>query len=293
MMVHLESSDFVRFLTVFLENRLPGLSKKHLRSRLLLDGKKERMYKITLIQIGTALLLLALLGGCSFPQPSPASNPQANPLTLIPSITKAAASANTPTPMVAPTIERSLRAYAFQHRILIGAAVDYDPLFQDKLYAQTLSREFSILTPENAMKFGVIHPAQNVYVFSEADAIVAFAKQNGMQVRGHTLVWHNQLPQWLVDGNFTRDEMIAILKDHIMAVVGHYRGQVTVWDVVNEAVDDNGSLRDSIWLKTIGPEYMDMAFNWAHEADPQAQLFYNDYGNEDLGKKSNAIYALV
>jgi endo-1,4-beta-xylanase len=143
------------------------------------------------------------------------------------------------------------------------------------------------------MKFNTIHPSQNVYDFSQADAIVNFAKQQGMQVRGHTLVWHNQLPQWLTNGNFTRDEMIAILKNHIMTVVGHYRGQVVAWDVVNEAVNDDGSLRDSIWLKSIGPEYMDMAFTWAHQADPQAQLFYNDYGNEDLGTKSNAIYALL
>lgn len=255
------------------------------------------MDKRTFLRTATGLLLAALLGGCTFPQKASPFNPQTHPTSLPSLAAPPPSSSSTSEPPPAnspvPTIEQSLRAAAFAHGILIGTAVDYDPLSQDKLYATTLSREFSILTPENAMKFAVIHPSQNVYDFSQADAIVGFAKQQGMQVRGHTLVWHNQLPQWLTNGTFTRDEMIAILKDHILKVVGHYRGQVAAWDVVNEAVDDDGSLRNSIWLKSIGPEYMDMAFTWAHEADPQAELFYNDFGNEDLGTKSNAIYALV
>lgn len=255
----------------------------------------------TLIQVASSFLLLSLLGGCGFARQIPTSNSAVNPTAPIPSTpvpallspTQVATPANTFPSTIIPGAQPSLRPYASQRDILIGAAVSDPPLFQDKLYAQTLSREFSLLVPENAMKFDAIHPSQNGYDFSEADAIVTFAKQNGMQVRGHTLVWGNQLPPWLIDGNFTRDEMIAILKDHIMTVVGHYRGQVGAWDVVNEAVDDNGSLKNTFWLKAIGPGYIDMAFTWAHEADPQAQLFYNDYGNEDLKEKSNAIYALV
>jgi endo-1,4-beta-xylanase len=234
---------------------------------------QKRILKKTLPHIFRGLLLALLLGGCTSTQQLPPSNTLANP--------------------TAPTAEQSLRLYASQRGTLIGTAVAYTPLTQDKLYAQTLAREFSILTPENAMKFDAVHLSENTYDFSQADAIVQFAEQNGMQVRGHTLVWHNQLPQWLTGGNFTHDQLIAILKDHILTVVGHYRGKAAAWDVVNEAVDDNGSLRDSIWLKTIGPEYIDMAFNWAHQADPQAQLFYNDYDNADLGTKSNAIYALL
>jgi endo-1,4-beta-xylanase len=168
------------------------------------------------------------------------------------------------------------------------------PLQSEALYAETLAREFSMLTPENAMKFESLHPGRDCYDFGRADAIVDFAQAHGMQVRGHTLVWHNQLPRWLTEGNWTRDELIEILREHIMTVVGRYRGRVVAWDVVNEALaDDGSSLRDTIWLRGIGPEYIDMAFRWAHEADPDALLFYNDWGGEGQGCKSDAIYALA
>jgi len=177
--------------------------------------------------------------------------------------------------------------------VQLGTAVAVEPLRDDELYTQILRSEFEVLTAEDAMKFGSLQPSRGRYDFSSADAIVSFAEANNMQVRGHTLVWHMQLPSWLEDGNFTRDELIAILKEHITTVVEHYRGRVSAWDVVNEAVDDDGSLKDTIWLRGIGPEYIDMAFRWAHEADPQAKLFYNDYGGEGLGRKPQAIYTLV
>jgi endo-1,4-beta-xylanase len=190
--------------------------------------------------------------------------------------------------------ELSLRALAEIRDIQIGAAVAARPLQSEALYTETLAREFSMLTPENAMKFESLHPDRDRYDFGNADAIVDFAEAHGMQVRGHTLVWHNQLPRWLTEGNWTRDELIEILREHIMTVVGRYRGRVVAWDVVNEAVaDDGSSLRDSIWLRGIGPEYIDMAFRWAHEADPDALLFYNDWGGEGQGPKCDAIYALV
>jgi endo-1,4-beta-xylanase len=258
------------------------------------EQKKKMLTKILHVTARGAILI-SLLGGCGPSRYVPTYNPQANSTTPIQTKNTPSSSPPTelPTQAVVPTAEPSLRASALQHGLLIGSAVSYPALIQDPLYSQTLSREFSILTPENAMKFDAIHPSQKVYDFSEADAIVTFAKQHGMQVRGHTLVWDQALPKWLTARNFNRDEMIGILKDHILTVVGHYRGQVAAWDVVNEAVADNGSLRDSIWLRTIGPEYIEMAFAWAHEADPRAQLFYNDYGNQDLGGKSNAIYALM
>lgn len=240
-----------------------------------------------------AAVLSLLFAGCASPQPTATSNPPSS--TAVPTSLPIEIPTSTiiPSPTVVPTEAQSLRAFAFQRGIQIGAAVSSMPLFKDKAYAQTLAREFSMLVPENAMKFDALHPGQSGYDFTEADALVKFAMQNGMQVRGHTLVWHNQLPDWVTKGSFTRDEAIAILKDHIMTVVGHYRGQVAAWDVVNEAVNDDGSLRDSIWLQTIGPDYIDMAFTWAHEADPDAKLFYNDYSNEDMGKKSDAIYNLL
>jgi len=187
----------------------------------------------------------------------------------------------------------SLRSLAQGRGIQIGAAVAARSLWAETLYAETLGREFSMITPENAMKFGPLHPGRDSYDFGDADSIVDFARSRGMEVRGHTLVWHNQLPGWLMGKSWERHELIEILREHIMAVVGRYRGRVVAWDVVNEAVADDGSLRDAIWLRGIGPDYIDMAFRWAHEADPQARLFYNDYGGEGLGRKSDAIYDLV
>src|SRR5690606_5078017 len=138
-----------------------------------------------------------------------------------------------------------------------------------------------------AMKFGPLRPSRNTFNFNAADALIDFAEANDMQVRGHTLLWHNQNPDWLNNGNFSRDEMIEIMREHITTVVGRYRGRIVAWDVVNEAIADNGQLRNTIWLQTIGPEYIEMAFEFAHEADPQALLFYNDYNAEGSGTKSD------
>jgi endo-1,4-beta-xylanase len=177
----------------------------------------------------------------------------------------------------------------------VGAAVNMSPFRNETAYTQTLGREFNMLVAENAMKFDAIHPAQNTYNFTDADALVAYAEANNMAVRGHTLVWHNQLPGWLTGGNFTRDQVIAIMRDHIMTVVGRYRGRILAWDVVNEAVsDNNGQLRtDSFWSQRIGPEYIAMAFQFARQADPSAILYYNDYSAEGAGAKSDAVFNLV
>ncbi len=187
----------------------------------------------------------------------------------------------------------SLRSLAQRRRMHIGAAVAARPLREEAVYAQTLGRELSMLTPESAMKFGVLHPRRDRYDFDDADAIVNFAIANAMRVHGHTLVWHEQVPPWLVGVEYTRDELIEILREHIWTVVGRFRGRVATWDVVNEAIIGDGSLRDTIWFRGIGPEYIDLVFRWAHEADSQARLFYNDYGGEVLNRKSDAIYNLV
>jgi endo-1,4-beta-xylanase len=185
-----------------------------------------------------------------------------------------------------------LRSLADENGILIGAAVGASYL-NEALYAQTLSREFNILTTENALKFEPVHPSRGMYTFSDADAIISFAESHNMKVRGHTLVWHQQLPGWIIGGTFTHEEWINILHDHITTVVSRYRGRIYAWDVVNEAIDDSGSLRNTVWLQGIGPEYIKLAFEWAHEADPQALLFYNEYGASGTGVKSDAVYNLV
>lgn len=188
---------------------------------------------------------------------------------------------------------QSLRYLASQRGLLIGAAVDTDALQSDAEYSQTLAREFSMVVPENVMKFSRIHPQPEIYDFSAADALISFAATNGMLVRGHTLVWDQEVPQWVNTGNSTKEQLQQILHDHISNVVTHYKGKVAAWDVVNEAIGDDGQLRDSVWLRGIGPEYIDLAFRWAHEADPNALLFYNDYNAEGSGAKSDAVYSLV
>jgi endo-1,4-beta-xylanase len=187
----------------------------------------------------------------------------------------------------------SLRQTAGLRGLMVGTAVEPGFLAADASYRSIVSDEFSTLTPENVMKFDHIHPARESYSFCDSDALLSYAAANHMQVRGHTLVWHQQLPEWLSRGEFSREELITILRDHIHTVVGRYRGQIAAWDVVNEAFESDGSLRDSLWLRGIGPEYIEMAFGWAHQADPDALLFYNDFGAEALGAKSDAIYGLL
>lgn len=186
-----------------------------------------------------------------------------------------------------------LRDLAEQRGIWIGSCVASSPLAGEAVYSQTLAREFDVVTPENDMKWAPIHPARDRYDFSKADAIVNFAAANGMSVHGHTLAWYNQNPAWLTAGTFSRDESIAILREHIATVVGRYAGTIAAWDVVNEAVGDNAALRKTFWLDHIGPDYLAIAFQAAAEADPQAKLLYNDYAAEAMNAKSNAVFRLI
>src|SRR5579863_734062 len=140
----------------------------------------------------------------------------------------------------------ALRSGAENRGIMMGAEVAAEPLKNDTAYAQTLAREYNMLVPGNAMKFGPLRPTRSEFAFGDADSIADFAAAHNMKVRGHTLVWHNQIPKWLIDGNFSGDEVSAILSEHIRALVGRYRGRIYAWDVVNEAIDDNTKkLRDT------------------------------------------------
>lgn len=182
---------------------------------------------------------------------------------------------------------------AEKQQFLIGAAANYKRLASDKEYRNILSKEFNVMTVENDLKFINVHPAKDRYNFYNADKLIEFAKEHNIKVRGHTLVWHGGLPQWLKEGNYTKTEMEQILKQHIQKVVGHYRGEIYAWDVVNEAFNNDGSLRDTIWLEAIGPDYIKKSFRWAHAADPNAVLFYNDYGIGAFNKKSDAVYKML
>jgi len=177
--------------------------------------------------------------------------------------------------------------------IRFGAAVNVEALNTDAAYAQLLAREFNFVTPENAMKFSVVHPERERYDFTQADALIAFAEAHAMQVNGHVLVWHQQLPDWLTQGQFSQDELKTILREHIQTLVTRYHGRVASWDVAAEAIGEDGQPRDTFWSRGIGPDYLALAFRWAHEADPQAHLRYNDYGGEGTGAKADGIYRLV
>src|SRR5262245_54450001 len=142
------------------------------------------------------------------------------------------------------------------------------------------------------MKWGPVHPAEDRWDFEPADRLVAFAEAHGMAVHGHALVWHRQLPPWL-DPGMTPRRMAGVLAGHIETLVGRYRGRVTAWDVLNEALADAGGLRRTASLREVGPGYIAQAFRLAHAADPDARLYYNDYGAEGGGVKADAVHALV
>jgi endo-1,4-beta-xylanase len=218
----------------------------------------------------------------------------------------------------AQTLPTTLRRAAAPIPLLVGAAADGsdvnpDPLTTDPSYAATLSTQYNMLEAENAMKWGGLHPnppgSANEYNFSTGDELVSFAQANGMKVRGHNLCWYAYNPTWLTSGGYSSAQLYTILQNHITTVVNHYKGQVFAWDVVNEAIDDNsGALRDSIWydqpgIGLTGSGYIEQAFRWAHAADPNALLFYNEYSIEDQycsngvssgdGTKFPALYAMV
>jgi len=160
-------------------------------------------------------------------------------------------------------------------------------------FRSVLAREYNLLTPENDMKFDHVHPAQGTFRYTGADSLVAFAEANNMKVRGHTLVWHQQLPSWLTNGTWTQNDVSLMLQDHIKQVVEHFKGHVVAWDVVNEALNDDGTLRSSFWSNYLGRGYIETAFTAAHLADPDAVLFYNDYNIEGVNQKSDSVYAMV
>jgi endo-1,4-beta-xylanase len=176
---------------------------------------------------------------------------------------------------------------------LIGTAVDLPQLDTDPEYAAILAREFNSVTPENALKWERVEPARGHYDFAAADEIVAFAQAHDQKIRGHTLVWHSQLPTWLSGGTFTPSQLSDILQSHIALEMGRYKGKIHAWDVVNEPFAEDGTLRDNIWRNGLGSGYIADAFRWARGADPTAKLYINDFNIEGINPKSDAMYELV
>ncbi len=196
---------------------------------------------------------------------------------------------------------------AFAEQFRVGAAIGTQQIMDEHAAALKLvARQFNTITPENLLKWAEVHPQPDQYNFEPADRFVKWGEEHDMFIVGHTLVWHNQTPEWVfegLDGNpLDRETALARMKEHIDAVVGRYRGRIHAWDVVNEAIDDDGRLRTGPvgvpgrrgepWHAAIGDDYIEKAFEFAHAADPDAELYYNDF-NEWHPAKIAAISDLV
>jgi endo-1,4-beta-xylanase len=183
---------------------------------------------------------------------------------------------------------------AYKKDFLIGVAVNQNQFSGKDLRGDAIIKSnFNSISPENVLKWESVHPRPDAYDFDGPDQYVKFGEDNHMLIVGHTLVWHSQTPRWVFRGSdgkyLDRDALLKRMRDHIHTVVGRYKGRIKVWDVVNEALNENGSLRKSPWMRIIGEDYIAKAFQYAHEADPDAILRYNDYSMENEPKRNGAI----
>lgn len=182
----------------------------------------------------------------------------------------------------------------FNNNFLIGAALNDNHFFErDRRGVDIVHQHFNTITPENVLKWIIVHPELNKYDFTASDRFVEFGIKNDMTIIGHTLVWHNQTPNWVFEDAagklLSKEKLLDRMRDHIYAVVGRYKGKIKGWDVVNEAVLDDGSYIQSKWMKIIGEEYIIKAFQFAQEADPDAELYYNDFSVENIPKRNGVI----
>jgi endo-1,4-beta-xylanase len=194
----------------------------------------------------------------------------------------------------------TLRGLAEKIGLRVGTAVIPQDL-NTPAWTAILQEQFSVVTPGNAMKWGPVEPVQGQFDWSDADTLVNFAEANGQLVRGHTLLWHNQLPTWLTtgvaNGTISSSKLMSLLEQHIFTEVGRYKGRIWQWDVANEFFLDanpSGINPNDFWVSNLGAGIIPQAFKWAHEADPHALLMYNDYniaGEDGTNAKSNAVYA--
>ncbi|MDE3104989.1 MAG: endo-1,4-beta-xylanase [Acidobacteriota bacterium] len=222
--------------------------------------------------------------------------------TALPGAHAVAASGKRGEPVATETTGKgALKAVAAARGLLLGCAVDTTLMRQDAAYQAALREQFNCVVGENCMKFGPTQPQPGTYFFDDADALVRFAEENHMKIRGHNFVWHEAKPAWL-DATLTRENAASILTNHIRTVGGRYRGKVHSWDVVNEAIwlEDgrpDGLRTASPWFQTLGEQYLALAFRTAHETDPKALLTYNEYGiesdSDSESRKRAATLALL
>ncbi len=191
------------------------------------------------------------------------------------------------------TAEETALKTAFDGKFWVGAALNERQIMgRNPEERKLIADQFNSITAENCMKPGSLQPREGEFNWRMADRFVDFGVENKMKVIGHCLVWHSQLPRWMnekLKGQCTRDEAVDIMKRHVQTVVGHFKGRVKGWDVVNEAIEENGSLRRTVWLNTIGEDYLLLAFRFAHDADPEAELYYNEYNTENPRKADRMV----
>lgn len=200
----------------------------------------------------------------------------------------------------APSISESFAKYIREKTgkdFRVGAAINSWNLREDTREYAVLTKQFDVFTLENESKPAPTHPEPGKYVFEGVDRFAAFGEETGKKLRGHTLVWHSQCPMWLFFDEkqelVSEDVLIERMREHIRTVVGRYKGRIAVWDVVNEVLRDEGGMRESLWYKIAGKNYIKEAFRIAHEADPEARLIINDYNLESSDAKADTMAELV
>lgn len=175
----------------------------------------------------------------------------------------------------------------------IGTAIDFNALESDPEYKSIAIKQFNSITPENIFKAQYIHPEPSLFNWTEADSLEVFCQKSNKRLHGHTLIWHQQLPQWILDFQGSPLDWEQLMKVHIQTVMAHFKNKATAWDVVNEAFNEDGTLRNSIWKQKLGDGYIEKAFLFAREADPNALLFYNDYNLESNTTKLNSVISFL
>ncbi len=208
-------------------------------------------------------------------------------------ITSCSKDDDTVKPVVIPPVSVVIESLHQEVPFPIGASVSVSHMKDNSKYSGVVTTEYNSITAENAMKFDALHPDENTFFWTDADYLVSYAQANNKRIHGHTLNWHTSLPAWLTDFQGDSAAWENVLKNHIQTVVTHFKGKVASWDVVNEAFNDNGTLRNSIWVQKLGTDYIARCFQYAHESDPDAILFYNDYGHEYSSAKRSAINNMI
>lgn len=244
-------------------------------------------YLIPLSAVTVAVVTLAAL----LKMPGGDDEPAARVTSGAPAGSAPAGYPPSPSACPAPVPAAGLRALATPCGIGLGAALN-DALFSDARYREVAAAEYNRITPESALKWGTVEPRPGEFNFAPGDAFVAFAEENGQRVHGHTLVWHT-IPDWVTGSGYSADELREVLRRHVRETVGHWRGRIDSWDVVNEPLGHDANLRDSVWLRSLGPDYIAESFRLARSADPDATLFINDFDIEGINAKSDRLYELV